>query len=352
MLKQTVAFSKNSSNLFFHILTKCNLSCSHCYINRDEHGANTLDIETIKEWLRLFADRVYSPENKNHKKSMKRAEQTNVIFLGGEPTLHPDLHLAVREAKSLGFKSITIDTNGYLFHDILDKISCNDIDYLSFSLDGATPATNDAIRGEGSYQRVMEGIQQAAAGKFSCSMIYTVSDKNFHELNLMEDVVKDLGIKRFFIQVIGMRGKSSPARDSTYGRTKQVSKQEWLDTVPQIAEKIAGHNIIVTYPKVFLNNDEIFQCAGNEADNYFLFPNGRVYQCPICEDFPLHSFEIIDNRLTPTPKINERDLFELTIPEGCVMNKMIQPANLSYNEKGESEYQIACCLLKEEISLL
>ena len=50
MQKQTVAFSKDSSNLFFHILTKCNLSCTHCYINKDQHGHNTLDIETIKDW--------------------------------------------------------------------------------------------------------------------------------------------------------------------------------------------------------------------------------------------------------------------------------------------------------------
>ena len=329
MTNRTVAFSKDSSNLFFHILTKCNLSCTHCYINKDQHGANTLDIDTIRNWLNIFS---------------KKAFQTNIIFLGGEPTLHPDLSLAVKEANRLGFKSITIDTNGYLFHNILDKICCDDIDFFSFSLDGATKKTNDAIRGEGCYDKVMEGIQKALAKKFSCSMIYTVSDINIHELELMQDLVKNLGIQRFFIQVVGMRGKSS----NTDGNL-QVSKKTWLDIIPKVAETIASHGIIVTYPKVFLGKGEMFQCAGNVADNYFIFPNGRVYQCPVCEDFPLHSYEIKNNRLIATPKINEKDLFGLTIPEGCVMNKMIQPLNLSYNKKGEPEYQIACCMLKEEI---
>ena len=177
-------------------------------------------------------------------------------------------------------------------------------------------------------------------------MIYTVSEKNFHELELMEDLIKNLGIKRFFIQVIGMRGKSSGSKDNF-----QVSKENWLKTIPGVAESIAGQGIIVTYPKVFLSSNETFQCAGNVADNYFVFPNGRVYQCPICEDFPLHSFEIQQNKLIPTPKINEKDLFNLTIPEGCVMNKIIQPQNLSYNKIGEPEYQIACCMLKEEVSM-
>ncbi len=339
MLKKTVAFSKNSSNLFFHLLTKCNLACTHCYINKEQHGSNTLDIDTIKEWLKLFASR-------SDKSIVNKAAQTNVIFLGGEPTLHPHLYLAVKAAKQLGFKSITIDTNGYLFHDILDKISCDDIDYFSFSLDGATRSTNDTIRGQGSYDKVMEGLKKAVTKNFSCSMIYTVSDKNFHELELMEDLIKNLGIKRFFIQVIGMRGKSS-----NNGGSHQVSKENWLATIPKVAKSIAAHGIVVTYPKVFLNNNEIFQCAGNVADNYFIFPNGRVYQCPICEDFPMHSFEIRQNRLISTPKINEKDLFNLTIPEGCVMNKMIQPENLSYSKDGTPEHKIACCMLKEEVSM-
>ncbi|NOX32866.1 MAG: radical SAM protein [Deltaproteobacteria bacterium] len=329
MKKQTVAFSKNSSNLFFHILTKCNLSCVHCYINKEQHGDNTLDIDTIKDWLNIFSN---------------KAGRTNLIFLGGEPTLHKDLHLAVKEAKHLGFKSVTIDTNGYLFHDILDKVSCKDIDFLSFSLDGATKKTNDNIRGEGSYDKVMEGLKKALLKNFSCSMIYTVSDMNIHELELMPDLITGLGIKRFFIQVIGLRGKSSKADG-----TLRVSKKTWLTTIPEVAGKIASHGIIVTYPKVFLLKNETFQCAGSVADNYFVFPNGRVYQCPICEDFALHSYEIRQNELVATPKINEKDLFGLTIPEGCVMNKMIQPQNLSYSRDGTPDHQIACCMLKEEI---
>ncbi|MFH1153606.1 MAG: hypothetical protein V1793_07310 [Pseudomonadota bacterium] len=41
MPRQTVAFSRDASNLFFHILTGCNLSCSHCYINKTQHGDKT-----------------------------------------------------------------------------------------------------------------------------------------------------------------------------------------------------------------------------------------------------------------------------------------------------------------------
>ena len=50
------------------------------------------------------------------------------------------------------------------------------------------------------------------------------------------------------------------------------------------------------------------------ADNYFVFPNGRVYRCPLCEDYPLHAYTIKDNILVPSSPINETDLFDLAIP--------------------------------------
>ncbi len=291
-----------------------------------------LPIETINVWLEVFA-------SKN--------KQANVIFLGGEPTLHPDLPEAVNKAKSLGYSSITIDTNGYLFHDILSKVSPDVIDYFSFSLDGATPKTNDMIRGKGSFDACIQGINSAVLKGFSTSLIYTVSTINIHELDKIAPLLKDLKIDRFFIQVIGIRGKLAESRQDKL----QVSRNDWLKIVPDAAQKIARLGIAVTYPKVFLSLEEPFECAGLVADNYFIFPNGRVYRCPLCEDYPLHSLVLKDNVLANTPRINENDLFTLNIPEGCVMNKLFQPENLSYAPNETPKYKIACCMLKEEIRI-
>lgn len=329
-MKKTVSFSKNSTNVFFHILTKCNLNCRHCYINREQHGENTLPLSTIEAWLGAFAE---------------KSNIANVIFLGGEPTIHPDLSFAIKKAKNMGYNSITVDTNGYLFNDILSKVSPDDVDYFSFSLDGATRKTNNMIRGEGSYDKCIEGIRKAVSMGFDTSLIYTVSSANIHELKMMVPLLDDLNIERFFVQVIGIRGKPAQINQEKL----QVSRSEWLSIIPDVAEKVAKRGITVSYPKVFLSSEETFECAGLVAKNYFIFPNGRVYRCPICEDFPLHSMIFKDNRLVNTGKINENDFFHLNIPEGCVMNKLIQPENLSYKSNGTPEYKIACCLLKEEI---
>ena len=333
--KRTVAFSPQAVNLFFHILTRCNLKCRHCYINPDQHGTETLPLNTIENWLKVFAD---------------LGKPANLILLGGEPTLHPDLAAVVQTARRLQFASVTIDTNGYLFHDILDRLTPADLDYFSFSLDGATAKTNDALRGRGSYDACLAGIRRAVAKGFSTSLIYTVSTANIDELPQMGPLLEDLGIDRFFIQVLGIRGNPALQTEGLESeRPFQVDRDRWLAVVPTAAEQIADRGLTATYPKVFLSPGEDFACAGKVADNFFVFPNGRVYRCPLCEDFPLHSLTLEKGRLDAMPPINENDLFALDIPEGCVMNRLIQPGNLVYGADGVPAYRIACCMLKEEI---
>ena len=51
---RTVGFQPGERNVFFHLLTACNLRCRHCYINPAEHGTATLPLATVQRWLRLF----------------------------------------------------------------------------------------------------------------------------------------------------------------------------------------------------------------------------------------------------------------------------------------------------------
>jgi MoaA/NifB/PqqE/SkfB family radical SAM enzyme len=279
-----------------------------------------------------------------------KSANTNLILLGGEPTLHPDLPQIIKHARKLGFASISVDTNGYLFHDILEKTNPQEVDFFSFSLDGASRETNDRIRGDGSFDACIAGIERTISRGFATSLIFTVSSINIGELEKMGPMLKQLGIHRFFIQVVGLRGKAAQMQSPGIDREGlQVSRTQWLETIPRVAREIAGLGITAIYPQVYLNRDALFECAGLVADNYFIFPNGRVYRCPLCEDFAVHSFEFKEDKLIQTARLNEMDFFQLDIPEGCVMNKLIQPHNLSYSSDGEPAYKIACCLLKEEI---
>lgn len=329
---RTVGFKPGERNVFLHLLTACNLSCKHCYINPGQHGTSILPLKTILVWLRCFA----RPDG-----------QTNLILLGGEPTMHPDLADVVRAAKSLHYH-VTVDSNGFLFHDFLERVSPGELDFLSFSLDGPDAAVNDPIRGQGVFSTCTGNLKKAVAAGFRTSLIYTVSGMNIDHLHRMPNLIKELGVKRFFIQVIGLRGKSAggiPAPEMAW----QVDPEHWLEVVPSVAAHAADLGLSVTYPKVYLEADEQFECAGVVAENYFIFPNGRVYQCPLCEDYPIHSFCMEDGKLVHREGLNEDRFFPLSIPEGCVMNKLLQPDNIEYLDDGSPKHRISCCLLKQHV---
>ena len=334
---RTVGFIPGERNVFFHILTACNLSCRHCYINPEQHGRITLERATMERWIELFA----RPDQKS-----------NMIFLGGEPTLHPDLAHGIAKAKACGF-SVTVDSNGYLFHDLLEHTSPELLDYLSFSLDGPDAAVNDPIRGEGVFAMCTANLRHAVARGFAVSVIYTVSSLNIDHLPRMVALLGEMGVKRWFIQVIGLRGK--PAQEGGIinqerGKTSwQVSPEQWLRVVPAVAREAAIQGIHVTYPKVFLEAGETFECAGVVADNFFIFPNGRVYRCPLCEDYPLHAWRIENDTLMHNEGLMEERFFALNIAEGCVMNKLLQPDTIHYDATGRPEHRISCCLLKQEV---
>ncbi len=330
---QTVGFRAGERNVFLHILTGCNLSCRHCYINAEQHGRRMLDREEMEAWIRLFAD---------------VEKQSNIIFLGGEPTMHPDLVHGLIVARQCGYH-ITVDTNGFLFHDFLDRVSADMVDFLSFSLDGPDAGINNPIRGEGVFQVCTTNLKKAVALGFNTSLIYTVSSSNIEHLQRMVPLVEELGVKKFFIQVIGLRGKSAPLGGEQKKAAVQVDPERWLKVVPEVAARIARRGIEVIYPKVFLDKDEPFACAGRVAENFFIFPNGRVYQCPLCEDYPVHSFEIKDNRLVRRTGLTEVNFFGLDIAEGCVMNKLLQPDTITYDNDGIPHHRISCCLVKQRL---
>jgi MoaA/NifB/PqqE/SkfB family radical SAM enzyme len=325
-----VGFKPGERNVFFHVLTACNLSCRHCYINPKEHGTDIVSKEDLGKWLKLFQD---------------DKKKTNVIFLGGEPTMHPALPHAIRLGKKIGYTSITVDTNGFLHHNFLDNVKPSDLDFLSFSLDGPTPEVNDFLRGKGVFDTCTSNLQTAVAMGFNVSLIYTVSRYNIEHLHRMIPLLAKWDVKRFFIQVIGIRGKTA-----VNGADKWLlTPEEWLQKIPQVAGDAAAQGITTIFPKVFLEPQEKFECAGRVAENYFIFPNGRVYQCPLCEDYPINGYRIEENRLIRNTGLTETRLFSLDIPEGCVINKLLQPENLCYDKTGKPVYKISCCLLKEEV---
>jgi AdoMet-dependent heme synthase len=133
--------------------TLCNLACTHCFISCSptNHTHEHLGLATVRrhlaEAIELGVKEYY--------------------FTGGEPFLNPEMESILAATLEVG--PATVLTNGLL----LDPARCARLaalaagsDYsldLRVSLDGFDAAANDAIRGEGAFDRALAGVRHLAA---------------------------------------------------------------------------------------------------------------------------------------------------------------------------------------------
>lgn len=128
----------------FHITSRCNLQCKHCYEGRQG---------TVVEWkLEEFKQAIEKLWSCFRKWNI----QGEISLIGGEPTLHPQFYDMVEYLHQRGdVVGISILTNGvYVDAQFVDKIrKCGC--FVQVSIDGNTPGQHDFIRGDGNYAKTM-----------------------------------------------------------------------------------------------------------------------------------------------------------------------------------------------------
>lgn len=127
--------------------TVCNIACKHCFITCGpknlSHPMMTLEhVRTLLAGARELGVREY-------------------YFTGGEPFLHPEIFTLIEETLAQG--PLHILTNGILIDDdvaarlgALFEAGPYTLD-LRVSLDGASAAENDPIRGKGTFEQILAG---------------------------------------------------------------------------------------------------------------------------------------------------------------------------------------------------
>ncbi len=136
--------------LWFFTGSKCNLECTHCYVESGPK-ANIHPFLTLKS----FKKRLNEVLKQNYSK-------LQVYFTGGEPFINPDILEMISIA--LNHADTTILTNAILLNEDkikeLFKYQKQSKFELNFriSLDGSNAESNDRIRGNKSYERTINSL--------------------------------------------------------------------------------------------------------------------------------------------------------------------------------------------------
>jgi molybdenum cofactor biosynthesis enzyme MoaA len=145
--------SLSLDTLWFQVAgTLCNLACTHCFIScspgNRSHGM--LGLEEVRSRLAEAA----------------ALGVREYYFTGGEPFLNREM-LPILEA-TLRQGPATVLTNGMLVTpELAERLAAlaEGSEYsldLRISIDGWDAATNDPIRGEGTFDRILEGVRNLA----------------------------------------------------------------------------------------------------------------------------------------------------------------------------------------------
>jgi MoaA/NifB/PqqE/SkfB family radical SAM enzyme len=138
------------SFLWLEITGKCNLECSHCYADSGPRQDLFGQMST-EDWLSVL-----------RQSAALGCEQ--VQFIGGEPTLHPDLPRMIAFAASCGYSLIEVYTNLTVVNENLLGIFVRYGVCVATSFYSDDPDTHDSITGHrGSFNRTVRNIERCVA---------------------------------------------------------------------------------------------------------------------------------------------------------------------------------------------
>ncbi|TKJ40396.1 hypothetical protein CEE37_08730 [candidate division LCP-89 bacterium B3_LCP] len=148
------------------LTARCNLHCLHCFQPDDrKYPALTtneiLDIGHQMAEMGVFA----------------------VFLSGGEPLLNPDWSIIGSVFVSLGL-TVGLSTNGTLI-TLETALKIKELGLykaLQVSIEGSTPRIHDAIRGEGSFEKTVRGLDHLAEVGIYPNIAVTVMKPNIHDV--------------------------------------------------------------------------------------------------------------------------------------------------------------------------
>jgi mycofactocin radical SAM maturase len=165
-------------NVTWEITYACNLSCIHCLSDSGKKKPGELTTEAC---LRVIDEL-----------SRNKVFQFNIG--GGEPFMRPDFLDLMDYAHEKGMVTcistngtrIDAETAGRLRHPLV---------YIQVSLDGATPESNDAIRGDGSFHKVIQALEYLKRESIEVSINTVLTRRSIDELENLRDLAADFDAK-------------------------------------------------------------------------------------------------------------------------------------------------------------
>lgn len=243
--------------LQWHLTERCNCRCQHCY--QEDAPASELapsELFSVLEQYKYLLERVGQPGR--------------ITLTGGEPLLREDLFSLIHQIKP--HYPWALLTNGTL----VDKAIARNLKrlaptFVQISLDGG-PETHDAIRGPGSFDAAIAGIQALVSARIHVSLSFTAHRGNYREFLEVAQIARKLKVKRLWTD------RLIPAGNAT--REGVLSPNETREYLSLLAKAQASWSGVSSERALqFLTcGGTPYRCTAGDS-LLALQPNGDLYPC-------------------------------------------------------------------------
>ncbi|MBI4448238.1 radical SAM protein [Candidatus Woesearchaeota archaeon] len=181
--------------IMYSITEDCQMLCKHCY---NESGGRNNFAPTKEELIR------------NTRRLSKLAGAIN--FTGGEPFLRPELPELLALSYSSGVDNI-VTTNGICLTEknaprLLDKIQEN-VYMIEVGMMGATPETNDYVRGKGHFDIAIKSLDLMARYNFASGIKIALDKHNIDEIEAFANLALEHKVSQILYGQLLVVGRAS-----------------------------------------------------------------------------------------------------------------------------------------------
>lgn len=195
--------------LWLQVNNNCNLSCSHCLVGSGPGKEKGLPSEQlvslVDRAVELGLERLY--------------------ITGGEPFVRRDIFPLLRHATEVrGLEAIVLTNGTVLQGPIRAGLAALDRARVRFqvSIDGAHPATNDSIRGQGTHARALDGARLLADAGFDVSLTTVTTRENLAELAEIPELVRAVGARSQHLMWSHKRGRAAASLNGFFPESTAI----------------------------------------------------------------------------------------------------------------------------------
>jgi len=226
-------------SLRISITNRCNVNCIYCHHDGMLNSSSEMTPDEIFQICRIA----------------KKIGVDKIRISGGEPLVRRDIVEIIEKINSIGFKDISITSNGILLEKYAKALKDAGLDRINVSLDTLNPDTYKKITGKDYLNKVKKGIIKAIeVGMYPVKINMVVMNNiNHDEIMDMFEFTKEHGVILQLIEII----ESDSCDDNDFNSQYHYNLSQFENHLAEIADEIKVREFMQDRKKYFIDSGEI-----------------------------------------------------------------------------------------------